>query len=128
MRRTLTAVFAITALLSFTGAAPAPSDALELRIDKKAVLVNDGQAVTLRVTASCPAGAELLESFVYVNQNGFSTQFGFFNVPCDGTRHKATATATALDFVLEPGKASASGFMLLTTGESISPTQRIMLR
>jgi hypothetical protein len=128
MHRTLAAVIAIIALVSFTGAAPVPSDGPELRMDKKAVLVNGGQAATLSVTAGCPAGAAILEAFVYVNQNGFSTGPAPVNVPCDGALHEVTVTTTALDFTLVRGKASASGFMLLTTGDSISPSKRIQLR
>jgi hypothetical protein len=72
--------------------------------------------------------AELLESFVYVNQDGNSTEFGAVSVPSDGTRHTVMVTVTALDFLLVKGNASASGYMLLTSGETVSPVQRIKLR
>jgi hypothetical protein len=125
----LSAVLASTvSALSLSCPASAAEPAFEMDIDHKAVLVDGGQVAVLEVAATCPAGAELLESFVYVNQDGFSTQWGTVNVPCDGMPHTRTVRAATLDFVLHKGKASASGYMLLTSGESISPGQRLHLK
>ena len=65
---------------------------------------------------------------MYVNQDGHSTGFALVNVPCDGQPHTVSVNATALDFLLHKGKASASGYLLLTTGDSISPVQRLKLK
>lgn len=117
------------AIATDVGAASAQKTGrLDMKIANNAILIDGGRSARLTVTASCPVGGELLESFVYVNQGGSSTQFGAVNVPCDGRRHEVTVTVTALDFELEEGKASASGFMLLTSGESISPVRKIRLR
>ena len=109
-------------------AAPAAAQGLALDVAKKAHLVGGGETALVVVTAECPAGGELLEAFVYLNQDGHSTQFGGINIPCDGEPHTVTASVTALDFTLHPGKASASGYMLLTTGQSISPSFPVRLR
>ena len=36
---------------------------------------------------TCPFGAVVLESFVYVTDNGNSSQFAFFSPICDGPAH-----------------------------------------
>ena len=74
------------------------------------------------------AGAEVLEAFVYVNQDGNSTNFTGLRVTCDGQPHASNVTVTASGFLLHRGAASASGYLLLTSGESASPTQRLRLR
>jgi hypothetical protein len=119
---------AVLVVLLGATAAPARAQSVQLDVARTATLVEAGQGALLRVSASCPAGAEILEAFVYVNQGGFSTEFGSVNVPCDGTTHTLEVRVTALDFVLHKGKASASGLLLLTTGESISPVQRLHLK
>jgi hypothetical protein len=116
------------AALALALSSPATAQGLELRIDKKATIVDGGQGVLVTITTTCPAGGELLEAFVYVNQDGFSSEWGFLNSPCDGTPHESTVEVTALDFLFHKGKASASGYMLLTSGESISPVQPLKLR
>jgi hypothetical protein len=115
-------------LVTVLAAAPAVVQGPEMEIAKKATLVDGGQGALLRVTAACPVGGELLESFVYVNQDGNSTEWGAVNIPCDGMPHSRTVRVTALDFTLHKGKASASGYMLLTSGETISPVQPLKLK
>jgi hypothetical protein len=118
----------LAAVLALSLPSPAVAQVLELKVAKKATIVNGGQGVVLTTIAVCPAGGELLEAFVYVNQDGFSSEFGFLNVPCDGAPHMSTVEVTALDFLFHKGKASASGYMLLTSGETISPVQPLKLK
>jgi hypothetical protein len=122
-------LLASAALLSLLAVAPAESD-FDLEIEKKVTLLSGGEQAVVEVTAVCPVGERILEAFVYINQGGFSTQFGFFTVPCDGEEHERTVTVTALDFTLERGKASVSGFLLLANenADSISPVQKVRLR
>ena len=92
-----------------------------MTVGRKATIVAEGQRARLEVTASCPSGDEVLEAFVYVNQDGRSTQPAGIGLACDGEPHLATVETAALDFELRRGKASASGFILLASGASISP-------
>jgi hypothetical protein len=39
-------------------------------VDSKARLVDAGQAGDVQVTVTCPAGAEVLEAFLYMSQDG----------------------------------------------------------
>ena len=115
-------------VLGLTGASAAQEQVLALDVDKKAMLGANGQFAVVRVTASCPVGAELLESFVYVNQDGNSTEWGGVGVPCDGESHTVLVQVEPLDWTLRKGRASASGYLLLTSGESISPVARLTLK
>jgi hypothetical protein len=103
-------------------------ETLVVEVAKKAALVDGGQAVELQVTVVCPAGAEVLEAFVYVTQNGNQSPFAFFQPVCDGASHTFTVQVQAVDFLFQRGKAQVSGYLLLTTGESTSPTGVVKLR
>jgi hypothetical protein len=91
-------------------------------------LANGGQAVDVQAIVTCPAGAEVLEAFLYVTQDGNQSQFGFFQPVCDGTPHNFTVRVQALDTPFHRDKARVSGYLLLTSGESISPTRAGKLR
>jgi hypothetical protein len=100
-------------------------------IDKKATLVDDGQAVLVTVTVTCATGSEVLEAFVYVTQDGNTSQFAGIPAVCDGTAHTFTVRVSALDSPLRLGKATASGYVLVTTGTgtaSASPSATITIR
>jgi hypothetical protein len=103
-------------------------ETLAIEIAKKATLVDGGQAVELQVTVTCPAGAEVLEAFLYVTQDGNQTPFASFQPICDGTPHTFLVRAQAVGFVFHQGKAQVSGYLLLTPGEAISPAEVVKLR
>jgi hypothetical protein len=105
----------------------AAQEALSIQIDKKAALVDGGLAVEVHGTVTCPAGAEVLEAFLYVVQNGNQSQFASLQPVCDGTSQPFTVLAQAVGFVFHRGKAQVSGYLLLTTGEAISPTGAVRL-
>jgi len=119
---------AVGLVLALQAPASAVEPALRMSVSTRATLSADGQSALLRVRASCPEGAQLLESFLYVTQDGHSTQWGHVSVPCDGSKHTRVVRVNTLDFTLRPGEARASGYLLTTAGESISPTQRLKLK
>jgi hypothetical protein len=119
---------ALALLVVSSAAASPPQPELALDIAKKATLGPGGQTVTVTVTATCPEGREVLEAFVYVTQDGNETQFGFFSLTCDSTPHTFVVELDAFDVTFHKGKARASGYLLLTTDESISPTRVIKLK
>jgi hypothetical protein len=106
----------------------AAQETLGIQIDKKATLVDGGPAVQVHGTVTCPAGAEVLEAFLYVIQDGNQSQFASLQPVCDGTPQPFTVLAQAVGFVFHRGKAQVSGYLLLTTGEAISPTGDVRLR
>ena len=107
---------------------PAAAQAtLAVEIGKKATLLDGGQAVDVKVTVMCSAGEVVLEAFVYVTQEGNESQFTFFQPICDGSPHNFTVRAEALDFVCHRGKARVSGYLLLESGETTSPTRVVKL-
>jgi hypothetical protein len=129
MARPLRMLILMVGVLTVLVAQPAAAQqTLDLRVAKNARLVDQGQAVVLRVTAECPAGAEVLESFVYVTQAGNQSSFGFFTPACTGAKERFTVRVQAMDAVFVSGPAQVSGYLLLTSGESISPTATVTLR
>jgi hypothetical protein len=131
MRRLL----ALLALVGAMGMLPAPAalaqETVTAQIAKKAFLVDDGQAVLVTVTVACAAGSEVLEAFVYVVQDGNTSQFAGVPAVCDGLAHTFQVRVSALDTPFHPGRATASGFVLVTTATgtaSTSPTAGIRIR
>lgn len=123
----------ITAVLAGPAAA---KQSLSVDIGKTATLVDGGQAVELKVKTVCAIeGFEVLEAFVYVTQNGNTSQFAPIPVSCSNIPRpqKATVRVPALDFLFQEGEANASGFILLIDpigGDTVStsPTQVIQIR
>jgi len=110
-------------------------DSLSIDIDKKADLVNDGQAVNLTVEIACPSGRQVLEAFAYVVQDDNQSNFGGIPLTCDGVlREYVVQIAVSPDSPLfHRGRARATAFVLLldpATGatESGEDSQRIKLR
>ena len=105
----------------------AAQEALAVEIAPTARLIQGGKAVAVQVTVTCPTGAEVLEAFLYVNQDGNQGEFAFFQAICDGSPHTFTVRAQAVDFRYHVGQAQVSAFVLLTSGASTSPTQTVTL-
>ena len=128
MRKTLLVVVTLALALAPATARSAPRSAFAAEIEKKATLVEGGAAVLVRIAVTCPAGSEVLESFVYVVQDGNTSNFAPVPVACDSTSRTYTVRVNATDFRFERGKARASGYVLLASGESVSPTRVIKIR
>ena len=105
-----------------TGTAAASSG-----IAPTARLIQGGKAVVVQVTVNCPTGSDVLEAFLYVNQADYQGEFAFFQPICDGTPHTFTVRAQAVGFRYHVGEATVSGYVLLTSGASTSPTQTVTL-
>ena len=103
----------------------AAQEAPVVEIVPTARLVQGGKAVAVQVTVTCEAGAEVVEAFVYVNQDGNQGRFTPFRPICDGTPHTFTVRAQANGFRYHVGEAQASGYVLLSSGASTSPGQTI---
>jgi hypothetical protein len=107
----------------------AAQEALAVEIAPTASLVQGGKAVAVQVTVTCPTGAEVLEAFLYVNQDGNQGQFEPLQLTCDNTPHTFTVQAQpGTDFRYHAGQAQVSAFVLLTSGASTSPSQAVTLQ
>jgi hypothetical protein len=132
---TILLIITLTITAVFAGPAFA-KQSLSVDIGKTATLVDGGQAVELKVKTVCAIeGFEVLEAFVYVTQNGNTSQFAPIPVSCSNIPRpkKATVIVPALDFLFQEGEANASVFILLidpVSGETVStsPTQVIKIR
>jgi hypothetical protein len=105
----------------------AAQETLAVEIAPTARLLKGGKAVAVQVTVTCPTGAEVLEAFLYVNQDGNQGAFASFQPVCDGTPHPFTVTAQAVGFRYHVGQAQVSAFVLLSSGASTSPAQTVTL-
>ena len=128
MKRLLSFLVVVGALALLPPAGALAQDALTVEIAKKATLVAEGQAVLVTVTVTCPAGSEVLEAFIYVVQDERSSPFVGLPVTCDGTAQTITVSVPASDIPFRTGDARVSGYVLLMSGASISPSAKIKIR
>lgn len=81
-----------------------------------ATLVGEGEAVDLVVTVTCPKKHEVLEAFVYVSQDGYTSQFAGIPIgKCKGRPVTYTVRVWPLDQPFHRGEASASSYVLVYT-------------
>ena len=115
MRRYLSAVLAVglTFLLAVAPSVLArPKVAVDLATT--ATIVDNGDAVLIEVTVSCPKKSTVLEAFVYVNQDGFQGDFAPIPVTCTGKPTTYTIrAASSEEFSYHPGEAHSSAFVLI---------------
>jgi hypothetical protein len=123
--RILVVLIGLGALL--LGPRAAAQETLVVEIAPTARLIQGGKAVVVQVTVTCPTGAEVLEAFLYVTQDGNQGQFASFQPICDDTPHTFTVRAQADGFRFHVGEAQVSAFVLLTSGGSTSPGQTVTL-
>ena len=105
----------------------AAQEPLAVDIAPTARLLQGGKAVAVQVTVTCPTGAEVVEAFLYVNQDGNQGEFAFFHPTCDASPHTFPVRAQAVNFRYHVGQAQASANVLLSSGASTSPAQTVTL-
>ena len=128
MARSLRILVVVLGLGALLLAPPAVAqETLAVEIAPTARLIQGGKAVVVQVTVTCPTGAEVLEAFLYVNQDGNQGQFASFQPVCDDAPHTFMVRAQAVGFRYHVGEARVSGYVLLTSGASTSPAQTVTL-
>jgi hypothetical protein len=128
MAKSLRILIVLLGLGTLVLAPPAAAqETLAVEIAPAARLIQGGKAVAVQVTVTCPTGAEVLEAFLYVNQDGNQGQFAFFQPICNDTAQTLTVRAQANGFRYHPGEAQVSAFVLLSSGASTSPGQTVTL-
>jgi hypothetical protein len=127
MHRSLASAVLLLLVLVPTVASAAPN-ALDLM--GAGSISDDGQRVTVRLSASCPSGWDVLEANVSVSQEGASG-LGGFGLTCTGHRVSAEATVVSFGGPYEPGPANASSFILLidpVSGQTMSLSTSEVIR
>jgi hypothetical protein len=96
---------------------PRPAQArVVVELGPTVMLAEGGEAVVVTVTVACaPPRLQALEAFVYVTQDGFTTNFAAIPVTCAGKRQVSTVrVARGPDQpLLHAGPANASAYVLL---------------
>jgi hypothetical protein len=106
-------------------------ESLAVNIDKqKAQLIESDQAVEVQVKVTCNQGSTILESLLYVVQDGNTSAFSSIPVVCDGMPHEYAVRVLAFpETPFHQGKAMASAYVLIDTpeGTSAGDTERIKI-
>ncbi|MDQ3951757.1 MAG: hypothetical protein M3279_02160 [Actinomycetota bacterium] len=81
-----------------------------------ATLVGEGEAVDVQVTVTCPKKHDVLEAFVYVTQDGYTSQFAGIGIrKCKGKPVAYNVTVKPQEQPFHRGEASASSYVLVYT-------------
>ncbi len=125
MRRFLVLLLAV---LLTAPAARAQGETLSVDIGRFVEFV-DEDSVLASVTVTCAPGAKVLEAFAYVVQRDQNSNFGFFSPICDGSPHTSLVPIEAAEGeVFRRGRARVSAFVLLVSGDSVSPSEKVVIR
>ncbi len=136
-RRSILTALIVSVILSASvlpGATVAASGQIRVDIKRNAVLLGDGEAVLVAVTARCPEGYEVLEAFVYISQSGNESDFGFFPLTCTGKQQRFVVRVNAFDDGrFESGPAHSSAYVLVVdpaTEETLTAqdTEQVKIR
>lgn len=102
------------ALLSAALLAPpaAAQETVTADIAPTAVLVGAGEAADVTVTVTCPKKHDVLEAFVYITQDGYTSQFAGIG-KCKGKPVTYTVRVRSLEQPFHRGEASASSYVLV---------------
>lgn len=105
-------VVASVVLPAPTVAAAQPGTAVVAEISKQARL--SGGSVLLSVRTRCPEGAQVLEAFAYLTQDGQTSQFSRLPLVCDGRSRKVMVAVPSFpEAPFHTGAARATTFALI---------------
>ena len=113
MRRVLFfgAVVVLVAVLASPALATPPTTIQPL-IEPRQVKLKSPEVVRVKGKASCPAGWHVLEAFVSVTQDGFTSQVGF-TIPCDHKLHMWKVEVRSEESPYREGRARVTTFLLV---------------
>jgi hypothetical protein len=92
------------------------ADSVVVEVGPTAKLLDDGQAVRVKVKVACEPPAEVLEALVTVDQDeGAASGEGFLgsSLVCDGKQRVHRVTVEAQDSTFRPGEAFVSALVLV---------------
>lgn len=108
------ALWIATAMLAATLLGPpgAAQDTIVADIAPTATLVGAGEAADLEVTVTCPKKHDVLEAFVYITQDGYTSQFAGIGIgKCKGKPITYEVRVRSLEVPFHRGEASASSYV-----------------
>ena len=118
--------------VSLTASTADTQESLTVNLEKQKVkLVAGGQAVAVRVEVTCSQGSTILESLLYIVQDGNTSEFSSIPVVCDGILHEYVVRVRAFpETLFHRGKAISSAYVLLADpeGTSAGDTERLRMR
>ena len=77
-----------------------------------ATLVGAGESADIQVTVTCPKKHDVLEAFVYITQDGYTSQFAGLGIgKCKGKPVTYTVRVHSLEQPFHRGEASASSYV-----------------
>ena len=113
----LTVATLMVALLLPAGAASAQQEeeAVTVEVGPTAKLIEDGQAVQVKVKVSCEPPAHVLEAAVFAQQDEQTVwgEAGIASVVCDGKSHVRFVEVNALEGQFHRGEVYVSAFVLV---------------
>jgi hypothetical protein len=109
-------------------AAQAQDETVSVAVDRFVEFV-DKDTVEASLTVTCSSGGVVLEAFAYVVQRDHNSDFGFFSPICDGAPHTFTVTIQPAEGErFRRGRARVSALVLLESGATTSPSQKVVIR
>ena len=109
-------------------AAQAQEETVSVTVDRFVEFV-DADTVGVSLTVTCSSGGVVLEAFAYVVQRKHNSESAFFTPTCDGNAHTFTLTVQAAEGEsFRRGRARVSPFILLESGATTSPSQKVVIR
>jgi hypothetical protein len=100
------AAAALGAGTASAGAAARPAEqALMIRIEKNAALVDGGDAILVAARVRCAAGYAVAMSNLYVDQGAIDNDVSSLDVVCDGEWHRVTARVESYEGTFAVGEA-----------------------
>jgi hypothetical protein len=107
----------MVAMLLPLGAASARQqpDTVVVKVGPTAKVLDDGQALRVKVQVKCEPPAEVLEALVTVHQDEGAAfgEAGITSVVCDGKKRTHTVAVEALESTFGRGEAFVSAFVLV---------------
>ena len=97
------------------------TEVVRVEVGPTAKLIDDDQAVRVKLKVTCQPVDHVLEALLFVQQEGAFGQ-GFFPVVCDGRTRVHMAEVEALEVPFHRGEAFASAFVLVCLDENCSDT------
>ena len=120
-RRVLLTLATVTAVLAPVNVASAQG-IVRADLAPTATMVGAGEAAEIDVTVTCPNKHEVLEAFVYITQDGHTSQFSGIGIrKCKDKPITYTVRVRAFeDTPFHQGEASASSYVLVYTPDRSS--------
>jgi hypothetical protein len=106
------ATFMVVMLLP-AGAATAQEEVVTVEVGPTAQLIDDGQAVRVKVKVTCEPVDHVLEALLFVQQEDAYGEGFLGSVVCDGKTHVHMVEVEALDGPFHPREAFVSAFVLV---------------